>query len=172
MSIDIVAIGEEHIESFRATVDVVSRERAYLSFLEAPPLESTRTYVRRNIAEGYPHRVALDEGRVIGWCDVLPADRPALRHGGVLGMGLLPAYRGRGLGRRLMEETLQDARAAGLSRVELSVREDNARAIALYARLGFEVEGRKRHALLVDGVYHDLLLMALLLEAGATSNRR
>jgi ribosomal protein S18 acetylase RimI-like enzyme len=95
---------------------------------------------------------------------VLPADRPALRHGGVLGMGLLPAYRGRGLGRRLMAGTLQDARAAGLSRVELSVRADNARAIALYSRLGFQVEGRRRGALLVDGVHHDLMLMALLFD--------
>jgi ribosomal protein S18 acetylase RimI-like enzyme len=164
MSIDIVAIGEEHIGSFHATVDVVSRERAYLSFLEAPPLEDTAKFVRGNIAKGYPHRVALHEGRVVGWCDVLPADRPALRHGGMLGMGLLPAYRGRGLGRRLIEETLRDARAAGLSRVELSVRADNARAIALYSRLGFQVEGRRRRALLVDGVHHDLMLMALLFD--------
>ena len=33
MSIDIVPIGQEHIEGFHATLDAVCRERAYLAFL-------------------------------------------------------------------------------------------------------------------------------------------
>jgi ribosomal protein S18 acetylase RimI-like enzyme len=121
--------------------------------------------VSRNIAMGYPQLVALDGQRVVGWCDVLPDDRPVSRHCGVLGMGLLPAYRGCGLGERLMGETLRAARAFELTRIELSVRADNARAAALYARLGFEVEGRKARAFLVDGAYHDLVMMALLFDA-------
>ncbi|HJZ45085.1 MAG TPA: GNAT family N-acetyltransferase [Hyphomicrobiaceae bacterium] len=165
MSIDIVPIGEEHIEGFHAALDVVARERAYLAFLEAPPIEKTREFVSRNIAKGYPQVVALDGDRVVGWCDVLPMDRPVWRHCGVLGVGLLPEYRGRGVGRRLMQSGLQAARDFGLSRVELSVRADNARAIALYARLGFVAEGRRRRAVLVDGAYYDVLTMALLFDA-------
>ena len=165
MSIDILPIAEAHIEGFHAALDVVARERAYLAFLEAPPIEETRKFVARNIAKGYPQLVALDGDRVVGWCDVLPIERPVSRHCGVLGLGLLPAYRGRGLGERLMRAALQAARACGLSRIELSVRADNTRAIALYTRLGFETEGRKRRAFLVDGTYHDLIVMALLFDA-------
>ena len=165
MSIDILPIAEGHIESFHAALDVVARERANLAFLEAPPIEETRKFVARNIAKGYPQLVALDGDRVVGWCDVLPIERPVSRHCGVLGLGLLPAYRGRGLGERLMRAALQAARASGLSRIELSVRADNTRAIALYTSLGFETEGRKRRAFLVDGTYHDLLIMALLFDA-------
>ena len=36
-----------------------------------------------------------------------------MRHCGVLGMGLLPAWRGRGLGERLMRQALEAARAFG-----------------------------------------------------------
>jgi ribosomal protein S18 acetylase RimI-like enzyme len=167
MSIDIAPVREEHIEGFHAALDAVSRERDYLAFLEAPPIEEVRAFVARNIARGYPQLVALDEGRVVGWCDVLPMDRPIMRHCGVLAMGLLPAYRGRGIGEQLMRQALSAARELGLSRIELSVRADNTRAARLYAKLGFAVEGRKRRAFLVDGVHHDLVVMGLLFDAEA-----
>jgi RimJ/RimL family protein N-acetyltransferase len=164
MTIDIIPIREELIDEFHACLDIVCRERRYLAFLQAPPIESTRAFVRNNIARGRPQLVAAEDGRVVGWCDVSPHDRPTMQHCGVLGMGLLPAWRGRGLGRRLLEAALAAARAAGFSRVELTVRDDNARAVALYNSAGFEVEGRKRRAMVVDGAYHDLIVMALLFD--------
>lgn len=165
MPVEIMQIREEQIESYHATLDVVARERAYLALLEAPPIEKTQEFVRGNIAKGCPHLVAVEDGRVIGWCDVAPMARPAMQHCGVLGMGLLPDRRGRGVGRELLRRALEAARAFGFARVELTVREDNAPATALYRKLGFEVEGRHRRALLVDGVFHDLMIMALLIDA-------
>lgn len=144
MPIEIMQIRNEHIESYHATLDVVARERAYLALLEAPPIEATQEFVRSNIAKGCPHLVAVEDGRVIGWCDVTPVGRPTMQHCGVLGMGLLPDRRGRGLGRELMRRTIEAARAFGLARVELTVRDDNAPAKALYRELGFEVEGARR----------------------------
>jgi RimJ/RimL family protein N-acetyltransferase len=164
MSIVIVSIREEHIDSFHAALDVVARERRYLTMLAAPPIELARQFVRQNLAKGHPHFVALEGDRVVGWCDVTPCDRPAIRHCGLLGMGLLPEWRERGAGRRLIERTLEAARAFPLARVELAVRADNPRAIALYRKVGFEVEGRRRRALCVDGVYYDDITMALLFD--------
>ena len=166
MPVEIEQIREEHIDGFHAALDVVCRERVYLAFLEAPPIEATRTFVRANIARGAPHLVAVDEGCVVGWCDVLPDSRPTKRHGGVLGMGLLPQWRGRGVGAQILRQALAASRAFGLCRVELSVRHDNVRAQALYRQTGFEVEGRNRRALQVDGVFHDLVVMAVLLDEG------
>ena len=42
------------------------------------------------------------------------------------------------------------------------MREDNAAAIALYEKFGFETEGVQRNAFKVDGRYHDLVMMAVL----------
>jgi RimJ/RimL family protein N-acetyltransferase len=169
MSVTICSIREEHIEGYHAALDVVARERRYLAFLEAPPIEASRRFVVRNIAECYPQLVALDGDRVVGWCDVIPRDRPTTRHCGSLGMGLLPEWRGRGVGRRLIERTLEAARAFPLARVELAVRADNAGAMAVYRRVGFEEEGRRRRAMLVDGVYYDDIVMAVLLDTAARS---
>jgi RimJ/RimL family protein N-acetyltransferase len=165
MSIDIVPIREEHVESFHATVDVVAREHRYLAMLQAPPIDSMREFFIRGISSGFPYFVAVEGGRVVGWCDITPKERATMRHCGVLGMGLLPEYRGRGLGRPLMTRSLDAARAFGLARVELTVRVDNPRALALYRKLGFEVEGCNRRAMLVDGQFEDLLFMALLFDA-------
>ncbi len=164
MSVTITEVREEHIEGCHAALDVVAREHKYLVWLEAPPLEATREFITGSIANRHPHFVALDGERVVGWCDITPRERPATRHGGVLGMGLLPEWRGRGLGRRLMERTLEAARAFPLTRVELLVRADNEPAIALYHKVGFELEGRRRRVLRIDGLYYDDITMALLLD--------
>jgi RimJ/RimL family protein N-acetyltransferase len=77
-------------------------------------------------------------------------------------MGLLPQFRGQGLGKRLILRTLDTARAFGLTRVELRVREDNASAIALYRKIGFVEEGLQRNAVRLDGSYENTVTMAIL----------
>ena len=162
MDLQILPIEEEHIEGFRSVLDAVAKERRYLAFLEAPSLEETRGFVRRNISKGYPQVVALLDEKVVGWCDILPIDRPAMSHGGVLGVGVLREHRGRGIGTALIRAAIEKAEAAGLSRIELTVRERNVGAIALYERLGFIQEGTKRKAVRVDGAYEDLICMGRL----------
>ena len=163
MEFQIVPIAEEHITGFHAAVDSVARERRYLAMLQAPPIEESAEFVRGNLRKGNPQFVALAAGRVVGWCDVFPEKRETMAHGGVLGMGVLDNYRGKGIGIALMRATLAQAKKAGFKRVELTVREDNLRAQGLYTKIGFAVEGVKRKAALFEGKYYDLVLMSLLL---------
>lgn len=157
-------IREDHIEGFHAVLDVVAREKRYLAFIEAPPLASVREFASRAINGEFIQHVALDEARVIGWCDVIVRERETMRHGGSLGIGLAPSHRDQGLGARLINSVLAASRDRGLARVSLHVRADNARAIRLYERLGFQHEGRLRRDLRIDGVDYDSLAMAMLLD--------
>jgi ribosomal protein S18 acetylase RimI-like enzyme len=109
-----------------------------------------------------PQYVAVTAGEVVGWCDMTPKERPIYAHGGVLGMGLLPQFRGQGIGTKLIRSVLAAARTAGLHRVELTVRETNTGAIALYRKVGFAVEGLQRDAVQIDGIYESVICMALL----------
>lgn len=54
-----VTVGEEHVKGLHAAIDAVARERAYLSFLEAQPIELSRNFIGKSIANGHPHFVAL-----------------------------------------------------------------------------------------------------------------
>jgi ribosomal protein S18 acetylase RimI-like enzyme len=163
-AIEIVPIRDDHIEGYHRALDFVSRERRYLAFLEAPPFESTQVFVRDNIKRGNLQFVAVSSGGdVVGWCDVVPLSRPTQAHRGVFGVGLLPQYRGRGIGTLLTQTAVEAARRFDLHRIELTVRESNTSAINIYKKAGFEVEGIQRHALLVDGTYEDVVSMALLL---------
>jgi ribosomal protein S18 acetylase RimI-like enzyme len=159
----VVPIALEHVEDFRAALDSVARERRFLTFLEAPPLEECRKFVLQNIRKGNPQHVALVDGGVVGWCDAIPIDRPTRAHTAVLGLAVVAAFRGRGIGTALLRATVERARALGLTRIELSVRENNKRVVALYEKFGFVHEGIQRNAIRVDGAYESLICMGLIL---------
>jgi RimJ/RimL family protein N-acetyltransferase len=167
MDIAIVPTTPEHIASFHRALDIVARERKYLTLMEALPLPQTREFVMGMLDKGGLQFVALADREVVGWCDIQRHGFPSRAHRGTLGMGIVPAYRGRGIGLRLIRATLARARVAGFVRVELDVHADNARAIALYEKVGFVREGVARDAVFADGEYRDAINMAIVDRANA-----
>jgi len=158
----IVPITEAYINGYRSALDSVARERKYLAFLEAPSLEMTRAFVLENILERWPHFVAIVDGIVVGWCDISSEHRPVLAHCGSLGIGIVNGHRGKGIGEALMSAALQKAKDKGLTRIGLTVRENNSNAVALYKKLGFVIEGLHRNAIRVDKQYENQMSMGLL----------
>ncbi len=152
----------DHVDGYRRALDVVARERKYLTMLEALPQPDTLRFVKSNLEDENPMMVALAGDKVIGWCDIRREVFPSRAHRGTLGLGVLPEWRGRGVGRRLLEATLAKARRAGFKRIELDVHADNQRAIALYEKAGFVREGVVRDASLIDSVFRDAILMAIV----------
>jgi RimJ/RimL family protein N-acetyltransferase len=162
MDFRIVPITERHIEGFRSVVDRVARERRYLAILRGFPPKETRRFVRASMRARNPHLLAVVGRRVVGWCDIQRIPRDAMAHSGILGIGIVDGFRRQGIGRALMHAALMRARRSGLTRVELTVREDNRRAIALYRKFGFVAEGVKRNGFRVDGRYYNVVSMAVL----------
>lgn len=151
------------IEEFQHVTNEVMRERRYLAFVDGFPIDEAATFVARNIRLGNPQLVADDQGRVVGWCDIRRETIPVYAHVGHLGMGMLPAYRGRGIGERLLRASIDAARSAGFERIELSVYAANERAAALYRKVGFVMEGTRVRGKKLDGDYDDVHIMGMLL---------
>jgi len=161
--VEIIPITEGDIQGFWSAVGSVAREHDYLAFLEGPPINTTRDFVLENIEGHWPHFIAVCDERIIGWCDISGLDRPVFAHIGSLDMGILAPYRGRGIGKKLLQTAIQKAEQKGLTRIELTVREKNKRAIALYKKFGFEVEGIHKNGVCIEGTYENHVFMALLL---------
>jgi RimJ/RimL family protein N-acetyltransferase len=169
--VQIIPTAQQYADSFNAAGDVVASERRYSCCVEGPAIESTREFLRRILAGAGVQMLAVaPPDSVVGWCDIVRNPHEGFRHVGRLGMGLLPDYRGRGLGRRLAVQTIRAARQVGIERVELDVFASNEPAIALYRALGFITEGIKRRARKLDGQYDDNVFMALLDDASRSGN--
>jgi RimJ/RimL family protein N-acetyltransferase len=161
--VQLIPTAEQYVEGFHAAVDAVARERRYIGFVNGPPIESTRRFISHILEGGGVQLLAVtSNGAVVGWCDIIRNPNEGFRHVGRLGMGLLPNYRGHGLGKTLALRTIEAARQAGMERIELDVFASNKAAVALYLRLGFVTEGVKRRARKLDGEYDDNVFMALL----------
>lgn len=158
----IVPSAEIWFEGWYLALDTVARERRYLAFQAAPPRESAREFFHGLLSRQACQMLAVRAQHVLGWCDILPGSAESRAHVGTLGIGLVPEARGQGIGARLLTAAIARAWEQGLERIELNVRADNLRAIALYQRFGFVTEGIRRRDVRVDGCYFDGLLMALL----------
>lgn len=106
--------------------------------------------------------LVADVGKVVGVLYFQTSSELRCSHWGELGMGLEPAWRGKGLGTYLVQSLLAWATEhPRLEKVVLKVFAANARAHKLYERLGFVEEGRLRQCLrLGPNNYTDAILMA------------
>jgi len=163
---DVRPIQLDHIAAFSDVIMRIAQEDIFALRAEDLSARAIYRFVTHQIDSHAPMFVVLQAGRVVGWCEVSLSDLPFADHTGVLSMGILDGFRGRGLGAALMQRCLQAASHGGIRRVELSVLENNPLAKKFYTAQGFLVEGRKHQSLQINGVYHDEILMARLLNGG------
>ncbi len=106
--------------------------------------------------------VAEQDGSVVGSAGLHPAgNSQRRRHVLMLGISVVPQAQGQGVGSALMAALCDYAdNWMGTLRLELDVYTDNARALALYRKFGFVMEGTHRGYALRDGQYVDSYSMA------------
>ncbi len=105
------------------------------------------------------------EGEVIGNAGLHPATLGSQRRAHVMALGIsvATAWQGQGVGSALMAAMIDYAdRWANVQRIELTVYTDNAAAVALYRKFGFETEGTLRAYAIRGGRYVDAFYMARL----------
>lgn len=147
-----------------AITEVMNQPRAVWGTLQTP-LMSVEMRQKRFDATDHNNRalVAVLDGRVVGSIGLHREPWHRRIHTASIGMAVHDAFAGRGVGSAMMAAVVDLAeRWWNIKRLELNVYADNARAIALYERFGFEREGLMRAYAWRDGAYVDSLAMARL----------
>ncbi|MCL6452182.1 MAG: GNAT family N-acetyltransferase [Alicyclobacillus sp.] len=78
-------------------------------------------------------------------------------------VGIVQEFSGKRIGTALFRAMEDWARKIGAHRLELTVMTHNTAAIALYRKMGFQIEGTTRDTLCIDGKYVDEYMMAKLI---------
>lgn len=107
--------------------------------------------------------VAEEKQKLVGYLFAMNEGVQRKQHSVYVAIGIQESSRGGGKGTRLFQALEKWAAEKSIHRIELTVLEHNQAAIALYEKMGFEIEGIKRDSLWINGGYANELYMSKLL---------
>jgi RimJ/RimL family protein N-acetyltransferase len=147
-------------------VHAISAETDFLSFGPGEfdiPLDRERDILQNyHEADNQLYLVGQLDDQIVSTLSFSGGHRPRVRHTGEFGVSVRQAYWGRRIGSLMLDALLDWARDTRIiTKINLRVRTDNHRALALYLRKGFALEGTIRKAIWIDGTYHDHHWMGL-----------
>lgn len=102
---------------------------------------SENAYLDTLADENAVYLVAEADGDFAGMCGLLNI----LGEGDISNVAVKEVFRRRGIAERMLTELLEQGRNRGITAFTLEVRVSNAAALALYEKLGFGCEGRRRN---------------------------
>ena len=155
------------VEIYNATVPT----RMVTAELEPTTVEARLQWFRDHSPEQYPFWVAESEDRVIGWIDFkkfLP--RSAYRGTAEVSVYVDEEFRGRGVGKRLLEQAIARAPSLGITALVGLIFGHNEPSLKLFQSLGFERWGFFPGVAQLDGVQRDLVVMGQHCPARSSSS--
>ena len=104
--------------------------------------------------------VALEGARVAGWAALSPASRRKVYEGvAEVSVYVGEGFRGRGLGRLLLEALVRESESEGIWTLQASIFPENVASIALHRACGFREVGRREHIGRLRGRWRDTILL-------------
>jgi len=154
---------ELRIEALRTDADVLA---ATLEEVEAESEAVIREDIARRIESGgFSIGVFTGQSDLVGLANVARPTLKRRRHIGIIwGVFVSVAHREQGLARKLLLETISEARNTnGLRQLHIEVVTTNKPAFELYQQVGFERYGTQPRAVQSEDGFHDEYLLALIL---------
>lgn len=110
--------------------------------------------------------IATIDGKIVGNLDLVKYGRwQKTSHVRYLDMAVLDGFRSVGVGSALMDYSIEWAKSKGFEKIILDVFSSNERAVNLYKKFGFVIEGVNRDAVKIFGKKRDIIQMGLFLNS-------
>lgn len=104
--------------------------------------------------------VAVVNDKIVGFSRCEGNILKRFAHKVEFGVAVLKDYWGYGIGKNLLKESIAWADSNGIKKITLNVLETNEKAIRLYEKFGFKIEGiLKNDKILSDGKYYNTIVM-------------
>ncbi len=141
-----------------------SRSGLYTGFDRKVTREEEAEWLAQTLVEiergNVINAVAEIGGKVIANGDVTRGRYKDTRRHGHMGLTIISAYRGQGIGHRMIETLVRESRRAGLRSLDAEFLADNETARRAYEKAGFKQAGIIPRKVFRDGKYYDGLIMA------------
>jgi RimJ/RimL family protein N-acetyltransferase len=149
----------EHIHNISHESDFLAMGPGEFELTEA---EEERVVQGFQNADNQLYLVGLIDNRIAAHLSFSAGSRKRVRHKGEFGMSVAKTHWGLGIGGFMLDTLIDWAQETNIvTKISLRVRTDNERAIVLYMRKGFVIEGIIRREICIDGVYFDHYAMGL-----------
>jgi dTDP-4-amino-4,6-dideoxygalactose transaminase/GNAT superfamily N-acetyltransferase len=161
----IVKVNRAHLEKIRTSFDSLSeQDRIFFDFIQNIRIDELLSKSRF-----FDVIVALSNKELVGYGHLEKFKQPYKKHVCKLGIFIAEDYRGTALSNKIMEYLIKSARRHKLRKIWLSCNSQNLRAIKLYERFGFVIEGVFFDEELRKNKLNDIISMALYLTEDKSS---
>ncbi|MBL0388083.1 GNAT family N-acetyltransferase [Tumebacillus sp. ITR2] len=166
-----LTLRQAHPDDAEAILDyihLVSGESDNLSFGVGEfttTLEKQKQVLEQWSANGGLYLLALVDGEIASTLTFETGSRPRNEHKGEFGITVQKKFWNLGIATKMLSYMIDWAKLVPrIRKINLHVRTDNDRAIALYEKLGFQHEGRETRSMQIHGQFFDTYLMGLPLD--------
>jgi len=106
-----------------------------------------------------PRLVMRADDKVLGWAALSAVSRRSVYSGvAELTIYVTESERGKGIGRALLEQLIEESEQAGIWTLQASIFPENVASIELHLKCGFREVGRRESIAKLNGVWRDTIL--------------
>lgn len=163
-------IREANIEDAKNVIEYIKIVSDETDFLISDSSERNFTVRKekeflQNIQSSILEKIFLFEieNKIVGMCSIEGINKIRIKHRVDLAITVLKNYWGNKIGEKLIDYAIEYCKSNCIKKIELTVRIDNERALKLYKKFGFEIEGEIKNFIYLNGNYYNCYYMGLLL---------
>ena len=163
-----IKIREIEAEDYKELLDFMKKVKGETNFLLGYPdeiklsYEDEKEHIKKvKTSETSNYFVVMKNNKMIGCIGFNGNTARKMKHYGTIGISVLKEYWGRGIATTLLEKLISWSKEKGIKKINLDVFENNERAIKLYEKFGFKLEGCIEDGIFDGENYINLLVYGL-----------
>ena len=163
-----IKIREIEVEDYKELLDFMKKVKGETNFLLGYPdeiklsYEDEKEHIKKvKTSETSNYFVVMKNNKMIGCIGFNGNTARKMKHYGTIGISVLKEYWGRGIATTLLEKLISWSKETGIKKINLDVFENNERAIKLYEKFGFKLEGCIEDGIFDGENYINLLVYGL-----------